>query len=181
MNVAYRPPNGEPNELQNHSKQEITNKELVLVGDFNIGLFDFNEGKMVQHFVNLMFRHGFISTINKLTRVTRNTATAIDHNITNSIINTEFKTVIVKTDISDHFLVFFIFTCVVNTEAREEFLYKRNYSSNSIETFKQKQLEVNWNEVKQSTNANESYAKFSEICTSLYEEYFPKFKIRLTQ
>ena len=75
----------------------------------------------------------------------------------------------------------FLFTCVVNTEAREEFIYKRNYSSNSIETFKQKQREVNWNEVKQSKNTNESYAKFSEICTSLYEECFPKFKIRLNQ
>ena len=28
---------------------------------------------------------------------------------------------------------------------------------------------------------NESYAKFSEICTSLYEECFPKFKIKLNQ
>ena len=57
----------------------------------------------------------------------------------------------------------------------------KNYSSNSIETFKQELREVNWNEVKQSNNANKSYAKFSEICTSLYEECFPKFKIRLNQ
>ena len=84
-----------------------------------------------------------------------------------------------KTDISDNFPIFFIFKCVVDTtEAREEFIYKRNYSSSSIETFKQKLCEVNWNEIKQSKNANESYAKFSEICTSLHEECFPKFKIK---
>ena len=153
-----------------------------MVGDFNINVLDFNESKMVQNFVNLMFRHGLIPTINKPTRVTRNTATAIDHIITNSVINAEFKAAIIKTDISDHFPIFFIFKCVVDsTEAREEFIYKRNYSSNSIETFKQKLREVNWNEVKQSNNANESYAKFSEICTSLYEECFPKFKIKLNQ
>ena len=63
----------------------------------------------------------------------------------------------------------------------KEFIYKRNYSGNSIETFKQKPREVNWNEIKQSSNANESSAKFSEICTSLYEECFLKFKIRLNQ
>ena len=68
-----------------------------------------------------------------------------------------------------------------STEAKEEFMYKRNYSSNSIETFKQKLREENWNEVKQSNNANKSYTKFSEICTSLYEECFPKFKIKLNQ
>ena len=50
-----------------------------------------------------MFRHGLIPTVNKPTRVTRNTATAIDHIITNSIINAEFKTGIIQTDISDHF------------------------------------------------------------------------------
>ena len=137
---------------------------------------------MVQNFVNLMFRHGLIPTINKTTRVTKNTAAAIDHIITHSVINAKFKTGIVKADISDHFPIFFIFKCVVDSaEAREEFIYKRNYSSNSIETFKQKLREVNWNEVKQSNNANESYAKFSEICTSLYEECFPKFKIKLNQ
>ena len=89
LNLAYRPPNGDSNELENHfqnilSKREINNKELVLVGDFNINVLDFNESKMVQDFVNLMFRHGLIPTTNKPTRVTRNTS-AIDH-ITNSLI-----------------------------------------------------------------------------------------------
>ena len=85
--------------------------------------------------------------------------------ITNSVINAEFKTVIINTDISDHFPIFFIFKCVVDTiEAREEFIYKQNYSVNSIETFKQKLCAVNWNEVKQSNNANKSYAQFSKIC-----------------
>ena len=76
LNLTYRPLNGDPNELENHfkdilSKREITNKELVLVGDFNINVLDFNESKMVQNFVNLMFRHGLIPTINKPTGVTR--------------------------------------------------------------------------------------------------------------
>ena len=137
---------------------------------------------MIQNFGNIMVRHGLIPTVNKPARVTRNTATAIDRIITNSVINAEFKTGIINSDISDHFPVFFIPKCVVDTtEAREEFIYKRNYSGNSIETFKQKLREINWNEVKQSNNANESYAKFSETCTSLYKECFPKFKIRLNQ
>ena len=153
-----------------------------MVGDININVLDFNESKMVESFVNLMFRHGLIPTINKPTRVTRNTVTAVDHIITNSVINAEFKTGIIKIDISDHFPIFFIFKCVVDTtEAREEFIYKRNYSGNLKETFKQKLRKENWNEIKQSNNANESYVKFSEICTSLYEKCFPKFKISLNQ
>ena len=88
LNLTYRLPNGDTNELQNPfenvlSKQEITNKKLVLVGDLNINVLDFNESKMVQNFLDLMFRHGLIPTENKPTRVSRNTATAIDHIITN--------------------------------------------------------------------------------------------------
>ena len=130
--------NGDPNELENHfknilSKRKITNKELVLVGDFNINVLDFNESKMIQSFVNWMFWHDLISTLNKTTRVTRNTASTIDYIITNSVINAEFKTGIIKTDISNHCFMFFTFKCIVDsTEARKEFIYKRNYSGNSI-------------------------------------------------
>ena len=47
-----------------------------------------------------------------------NTATAVNHIITNSVINAEFKT-----GISDHFPIFFIFKCLVDsTQAREEFI-----------------------------------------------------------
>ena len=44
-----------------------------------------------------------VPVINKPTRVTRYTATANDHMFTNSIINTEIKSAIIKADISDHF------------------------------------------------------------------------------
>ena len=133
LNLAYRPPNDDPNEPENHfknilSKREITNKELVLVGDFKINVLEFNESKMVQNFVNLMFPHGLIPTINKPTRVTRNTATAIDHIITNLVINAEFKIGFTKTDISNHFAIFFIFKCVLDIiETMEEFTYKQKF------------------------------------------------------
>ena len=92
LDFTYRPPDGDPNELENHfkniiSKREITNKELVLVGDFNINVLDFSESKMVRSFVNLMFRHDLIPIVNKPTRVTWNTATAIDHIIANSVLS----------------------------------------------------------------------------------------------
>ena len=81
LTLTYWSPNCDPNEPENYFKNilpkwEITNKEFVLVKDYNINILDFNESKMVQSFVNLMFRHGLISTLNKPTRVTRNIATA---------------------------------------------------------------------------------------------------------
>lgn len=102
-----------------------------MVGNFNINAFDSDESKKVQRFLNLMFRHNLIPTVNEPTRVTRNAGSAIDRIITKSVINTEFKTGITNTDISNHFPIFFTFECVVDSAAaREEFINERNHSAN---------------------------------------------------
>ena len=46
-----------------------------------------------------------IPIINKPTRVTNKTGTAIDHTLTNSYNETSFKTAILKCDVSDHFSI----------------------------------------------------------------------------
>ena len=74
-----------------------------MAGDFQINLLYLEQNKKVQNFINLMFQSGLVSTTNKLTRITKDTISAIDHIITNSIINSEFRTAILTADISDHF------------------------------------------------------------------------------
>ena len=84
-----------------------------------------------------MFYFGIIPTINKPTRVTRQTASKIDHIITNSIMPTGFKSRIIKTDISDHFPIFFCYKYIVEKEdAKKEFIYKHRFSGQSIRIFK---------------------------------------------
>ena len=56
-----------------------------------------------------MFQFGLVPTTNKPTRITKDTISAIDH-ITNSIINSEFKTA----DISDHFSIIYAFKLEMN-------------------------------------------------------------------
>ena len=74
-----------------------------MAGDFNMNLRDFKQNKKVQNFLNIMFDHSMMSVINKPTRVTKNTATAIDHIFINSVTTTKFKTGIIKSDILDNF------------------------------------------------------------------------------
>ena len=82
---------------------------MILAGDFNLNVLDFEQNKKVQNFVNLMFQFGLIPTINKPTRVINGTISAIDQIITNSIYNNDFKTGIIMTDISDHFPIIYTF------------------------------------------------------------------------
>ena len=75
LNLIYQPLHADPKKIENHFKNillkwEINNKELVSVEFLNINVHGFNERKMIRSFVNLIFRHGLIPTIKKLTHIT---------------------------------------------------------------------------------------------------------------
>ena len=76
---------------------------MILAGDFNINVQDFEQNKKVQNFVNLMVQFALVPIINMPTRQTNKTISAIDHIITNSIYNNNFETTIIRTGISGHF------------------------------------------------------------------------------
>ena len=114
LNTIERPPNGDIEACENYfknlfAKNDTVNKQIVLVGDFNLNVLNFENNKNVQNFINFMFRYGMIPTINKSTRVKVNTATAIDHIITNVIMDTDFKYGILKSSISNHFAIMLAF------------------------------------------------------------------------
>ena len=130
-------------------KHEISQKDIILAGDFNINLLHFYENKKVQNFVNLMFRFGMILTINKPTCVTRQTASAIDNIITNPIKHTVFKSGIIKTEILHHFPIFSWYKYIAEKEdAKKEFIYKLRLSNQSIGTFEIRQRDINWSNVR---------------------------------
>ena len=97
LNTIYRPPNGDIETCENYfknplAKNDTVNKHIVLAGDFNLNVLDFENNKKEQNFVNFMFCYGMIPTIRKPTRVAVNTTTTVDHIITNVIIDTDLKT-----------------------------------------------------------------------------------------
>ena len=56
---------------------------------------------------------------------------------------------------------------------------KRNISEQSIKKFKQKLRDVTWDDIKIFDSVNHSYDRFLQIFLSLYNECFPKIKIKL--
>ena len=114
LNTIYRLTNEDIKTYENYFKNlfpnnNALNQHIVLAGDFNLNVLNFKSNKKVQNFINLMFRYSMITTINKSTRITTNTATATDHIITNVTIDTDFKTGILKSCISDHFAIMLAF------------------------------------------------------------------------
>ena len=87
-------------------------------------------------FFNLIFQNGIFPLINRPTRVTKSSATIIDHVLTNTIIDSEVQSGIIKIDISDHFAVFALMkTSLVQPNIKKTFI-KQDINQNVIEYFK---------------------------------------------
>ena len=134
LNTIYRPPNGDMKQCGTHFKDLFSKngknlKNIVLAGDFNINFLDFETNKNVQEFLNLMFRYNMIPLTKIQARVTKHSANAIDHIITNIVIgHNDFKSAIIKTDLPDHFpIVFAIKTNKATQRPVLKFTYKRSY------------------------------------------------------
>ena len=76
-----------------------------IAGHFNLSLLDHDNFEKMQNVLNLLHQINMIPIINKLTRISRRTATAIYCFIANCFNHTDFKTAIFKSGISDHFLI----------------------------------------------------------------------------
>ena len=112
---------------------------MILAGDFNINALDYEQNKKVQSFFNLMYRYNMIRTINQPTSAGKNSATAIDHIIANCIVDCQFKTAILKTDVTDHFPIAMALKTdePVHQSQKVQNAHKRNYDEKAIESFKQ--------------------------------------------
>ena len=127
----YRPSNGDMTVFEKFCKNMLsandkTSKNIIFAVDLNINVLDYESNKKVQHFLSSMFQYNMIPTINIPNRVTRNTDTAIDHIITNAVINgIQHRSGIIKTDISNHFpIVFTLNTCEKSKrEDKAQFIY----------------------------------------------------------
>ena len=185
LNLTYKPPNGDVKEFERHlnkilSTNDMLKKKVIIAGDFNMNLLHFEQNIKVQNFRNIMFGHSMMPVINKPIHVIKNTATAIDHIFINAVTTTKFKTGIIKSDNSDHFPIFFVADCNIHIkETKERFIFRGDFSDISVEKFKYKLRSVSWDSIRNSSDTNKAYDSFIEIFSSLYDECFPKKKIKL--
>ena len=99
---------------------------------------------------------------------------------TNSIINTETNSVIIKADVSDHFPTLFLAKVNVDVNIQtEQHILKSNIYDQSTKKFMQKSRDVIWDDIEISDSVHHSYNRFLQIFLSLYNVSFPKIKIKI--
>ena len=152
-----------------------------MVGDLNINSFDYDNNALVKNFFNLIFQSGFLPLIQRATRVTRTTATAIDHIITDAILESTMHSGIIKANISDHFPIFAILenSCNKNKNYEKTKITKRDFSNENIQNFQFLLENIKWDQLLPSNAPNEAYNVFLKIFSDLYDAAFPKKEIEI--
>ena len=119
--AVYRPPRGNQSKFLEEIEQVIHNskhstKSFFLVGDLNLNFSDYTFITPVKNFFNLAFENGIFPVIN---RPARSSATAIDHILTNTIMDQDLQNGIIKLDMSDHFPIFTILNSKIHNQCRK--------------------------------------------------------------
>ena len=157
------PPNSSLKELKNSLKPIFDNirrinKDLYLVGDFNINVLDYENNVKEKNVVNFAFQNSLIPLINKPTRITRTNATALDHILTNAFLNKQIEMWIIKTETSDHFPIFLITDPITSSEIKNKrtLVYKRTINTSTKENFKSILARKTWDYIKEKIKQNQA-------------------------
>jgi len=152
----------------------------LIVGDINVDLMKYNSHHITNRYIDTLLLHNFLPTIVLPTRITDNTATAIDHvyfypgskGELNNIQSGNFWC-----DITDHLPNYFLLLNK-NTKQPQEFLpLVRLYSATNIQNFKERIQNTNWDEVYNTLDTNDAYLKFEHKITTCFNSSFPLVKL----
>ncbi|XP_065679861.1 uncharacterized protein LOC136094168 [Hydra vulgaris] len=182
VSTCYRPPDGDITKFSNHLKQIFNKnnseqKKLFCIGDINIDCLQYDKHAKTNFFFDEMLQHYIFPIIINPTRVTQSSVTSIDNILTNAVLDVTLKAGIIKTDISDHFPIFFSLSHDTKTtnDCKIE-IHKRKINKYAIQQFKESLSAINWDKAYQECNlgrTNSAYTNFENIFLKNYNKYFP--------
>ena len=146
--------------------------KVYIFGDFNLDLLKINENKFISEYVDNLFSFGFLQIVTKPTRISVNSATLIDHILTNSL-NESFESFLLCWQISDHLPLVHNLTFKKSKLVHPK-IKSRNFSSVNIERFKKSLSNFKWDHVIAETCPQAAYTNFSNTLNSLIDIFFPE-------
>ena len=146
-------------------------EHVYIYGDFNLNVLDLNKNKFISEYVESLFSHGFIQLITKPTRIAENSATLLDHILTNSTVR-EHDTFILCSKLSDHFPIIHLLN-FEKTKQPKIISETRNFSPDNILRFKNALAGYNWNHVIEQNCVQEATNNFLSTFDTLYNAFFP--------
>ena len=154
-----------------------------MIGDFNMNCLKYHENAKTKYFYDNIFEKGAIPIINRPTRISEHSASLIDNILTTDIFNNSLKKSIVKSDVCDHFPIFFSIE-LTKGKLREGFIILKKivFNKRNITSFKEQLSLLHWRHIVFNETVDEIYNTFLKTLTDIFDadfsirEYNPKDK-----
>lgn len=172
----YRPPQGDLNiffttlsDILNTSLNITKNYKLILCGDFNIDLL--RDTGTTKTFRDLLQSFNLNQTIYQPTRITSNSVSLIDNIFINDPIENQSQ--VINNTLSDHEGQL-LKVSVLAEPTHDTISYKRRvFSKAKLQQFKDELIQINWQNVYNSKDVNESYQNFYNKINYFLNLIFP--------
>lgn len=183
VGVIYRSPNGDCNNFLTHYEQLITKiqseKHVIILGDFNFNLLNYNRHSPTTDFANINFANGCIPLITKPTRVDTS-ATCIDNIITNEVSSHSVSGIIVE-DVSDHFPIFYCFPSKSSSKYRDKNVTLQqfnDYSQKNVKKLSKNLSKRDWSDLISEQNPSLAADLLNSIISDEINSTCPPISIK---
>ena len=178
---SYRHPKSDISQFTDHINDIITepsveNKTVIIMGDFNINLLNYETSPNVNNYINCMFSNHFQPVILHPSRITSNSSTLIDNIFTNAIDCKIFSGNILS-QISDHLPQFAIFSNKKPDYSKQSY-FSYKYNNFNQERFINDYTTINSTFLRDDNiDINAKFDKFLLNVNKLVNNHCPKEKI----
>ena len=188
IGCIYKHPNMDVTDFKNNYFSQIfeivskEQKQVFLLGDFNINLLNYNDHQRTNDFLDSLASNSFIPYILHPTRITNHSKTLID-NIISNCISPDIISGNITATISDHLPQFsFVPNILSNPPTQKSNYYEKNWSKFKQENFILNYFDKDWADFLQvdQQNVNLSLDSFLDVHTPLRKvnKYKLKFKTK---
>ena len=183
VGVVYRPPGRSIDDFNEQLRslfEKISNTRFpcYLMGDVNINLINHASHQNTGEYLDLIYSNGYIPVINRPTRVTSQTATLIDHIVTNNFIGKSLYQGVLLTDITDHYPIFSITHDDSINLSDDEYIVYRNMKSENFDRFYHRISEIEWTDVINNVSCEHAFTLFHEKMKNCFNQSFPVQKVK---
>ena len=183
IGCVYKHPKHEVKDFTNNhmmpllSRLSNENKDIMIMGDFNVNLINYDDDKNISNFLDTMLSHSFRSFITTPTRITRNTKILIDNIFYNKPLNDIVSGNLISI-IYDHLIQFLIEPSKF-TEKLPQMVYKqRCYKNFDKLQFRADLIKVKWGSFCHDPDPNSAVEHFLRIIERLLDEHAPYKNIK---
>ena len=154
------------------------NKEIVLLGDFNIDLLKYEKDHNTADFLDQMYSASLAPHITSPTRITSHSRTLID-NIFSTAISENAISGNMVTSISDHLAQFLFLPIDQFKTNNNKNIYQRNLKSFNQQIFLEDIQNLNWNNILELENQDldNSFNNFFLMIETVLDTYVPIKKL----